>query len=329
MNFLFYETETQRYLHPGFDKKATLYLAPFPLPLSDPWPCFLPEIRAINYTETIIDRKELLALFPQEVLPPFTEKSMPDFATWEKQINTLKLSLLPHEKTVLARMVHRVYKKKLSPLSLVAHLLDSNAKGVIFMIDLGNSNYFIGITPEKLFSIQEGILSTDALAATLPKTRLDQFENWKKDRKEQTEQALVFAWLEETLSCYGTLLKKDESIYDTGYALHRKTELTFSLFNPQIDPIFLAKKLSPTPALGGFPREKALSHISSFEPFSRGLYGGSFGILQQERSDFYVGIRSALVKGENLYLFAGCGILYNSDPQKEWEETVCKLSLWP
>ena len=88
----------------------------------------------------------------------------------------------------------------------------------------------------------------------------------------------------------------------------------------------LLEKLHPTPAVGGFPTERALRDIAKLEPFDRGWYAGPLGWIAKDSSQFVVGIRSGLTDGKRLHLFSGAGIVEGSVPEKEWEEIENKIS---
>jgi menaquinone-specific isochorismate synthase len=84
--------------------------------------------------------------------------------------------------------------------------------------------------------------------------------------------------------------------------------------------------LHPTPALGGSPKEKAMAVIRALEPFDRGWYGGPLGYVGLDWAEFVVGIRSALVRGKQLSVYAGAGIVEGSKPKAEWQEIENKIS---
>ena len=109
------------------------------------------------------------------------------------------------------------------------------------------------------------------------------------------------------------------------YAYHLYSEIEGSMkVNKHIIDIF--NNLYPTPALSGYPKNKAIKKISSIEAFDRGYYGGAFGFYNQEgNGSFFVPIRSALKRKNEIYFFAGGGITEKSDSLKEWEETEIKL----
>lgn len=88
----------------------------------------------------------------------------------------------------------------------------------------------------------------------------------------------------------------------------------------------LTKHLHPTPALGGVPRKEAMTAIRKYEPMNRGLYAAPIGWLDAEgNGEFAVAIRSAALLKDKAYLYAGGGIVADSEPQSEYEETLVKF----
>ncbi len=79
------------------------------------------------------------------------------------------------------------------------------------------------------------------------------------------------------------------------------------------------------------PRDAALNFIADHEPFARGWYSGAVGYIGQKHSEFCVAIRSAMISGDDLHLFAGAGIVPGSVADSEWKEldrktsTLCSL----
>lgn len=88
----------------------------------------------------------------------------------------------------------------------------------------------------------------------------------------------------------------------------------------------LIEELHPTPALGGAPQQKAVEVIRNIEPMSRGWYAAPAGWVDfGGNGEFAVAIRSGLIDSNEARLFAGCGIVADSDPMLEYEETQIKL----
>ncbi len=86
--------------------------------------------------------------------------------------------------------------------------------------------------------------------------------------------------------------------------------------------------LHPTPAVGGTPRKKALDLISQLEDFERGWYASPIGWMSREKAEFAVGIRSALIRKNEMHLFSGTGIVKGSTPEEEWAELEAKINLF-
>jgi isochorismate synthase EntC len=88
----------------------------------------------------------------------------------------------------------------------------------------------------------------------------------------------------------------------------------------------LVERLHPTPAVGGFPRDAALALLRELEEIERGWYAGPVGWTDLDgEGEFAVAIRSALLTGSRASLFAGCGIVADSNPAAEFAETRLKL----
>ena len=87
----------------------------------------------------------------------------------------------------------------------------------------------------------------------------------------------------------------------------------------------IAAALHPTPAVGGVPRKAAIQHIRAHEP-PRGWYAGPFGVFDQHgEGELVVALRSGVLRGDRAWAWAGGGIVRDSSPEAELEETRLKL----
>jgi anthranilate synthase component 1 len=85
------------------------------------------------------------------------------------------------------------------------------------------------------------------------------------------------------------------------------------------------KATLPVGTLSGAPKIRALEIIDELEPVRRGIYGGAIGYLSwRGEMDTAIAIRTAVIKDSQLYVQAGCGIVADSVPEMEWEETINK-----
>jgi len=106
---------------------------------------------------------------------------------------------------------------------------------------------------------------------------------------------------------------------------HLKTPILGELIPGQSILDILAD-LHPTPAVGGFPHQAALEAIRSTEKLDRGWYAAPLGwIGASGHGEFAVALRSGLIDGAKARLFAGCGIVADSDPQTEFAESCLKF----
>ena len=107
---------------------------------------------------------------------------------------------------------------------------------------------------------------------------------------------------------------------------HLGTRVEGRLLRPPVHVIELVRALHPTPAVGGSPRAAALAVIDELEGMNRGRYAGPVGWVDAAgNGEWAVGIRCAEVDGPRARLFAGVGVLPDSDPEAELAETRAKL----
>jgi isochorismate synthase len=107
---------------------------------------------------------------------------------------------------------------------------------------------------------------------------------------------------------------------------HLATSVSADLFDPPADVLQLAAALHPTPAVGGWPREAADTLIDELEAMERGWYAGAVGwIDSQGDGEFAVALRCGLLWEDGARLYAGVGVMPDSDPARELEETELKF----
>jgi len=185
------------------------------------------------------------------------------------------------------------------------------------MLQLDASTAFLGASPEKLFTRKGTSLQIEAVAGTIADG-----EAWSP--KEEEELFWTYHHIDESLAPLCTHLHwKKIKEKPFGKLRHLSQKLTATLRTPTAP---LLSALHPTPALGGYPSAEALAYLRSVEPFDRGFYGAPLGLFSENEDDVVVAIRSMLVRGKEVYLFAGAGIVAGSCPHKEWEELDRKIS---
>jgi menaquinone-specific isochorismate synthase len=106
---------------------------------------------------------------------------------------------------------------------------------------------------------------------------------------------------------------------------HLYTPMTGTLL-PNVNLLDVTGAFHPTPALGGYPRNIAVDAIRRIETDDRGWYAAPVGWIDANGDGmFAVAIRSAVSVEDRARLYAGAGIVANSDPDKEWDETALKF----
>ncbi|MBI5036285.1 chorismate-binding protein [Candidatus Micrarchaeota archaeon] len=106
---------------------------------------------------------------------------------------------------------------------------------------------------------------------------------------------------------------------------HLVSEVQGTLYGNSVDAL---KAVFPAGTLTGAPKLSAMKIIDSLEPQARGPYGGAAGFFSLDGScDFAISIRTLFSDGENAFVQAGAGIVYDSIPEKEFEETEQKAAV--
>ena len=197
----------------------------------------------------------------------------------------------------------------------------------------GTANaHFIGASPERLLSIRQGRLVTDALAGSAPRgtTAADDHaigQQLLNTAKEQREHQLVLDFIVQRLHAEGLRPRYSTppGLLRLSHIQHLHTPICADLPD-HVSPLTLVEALHPTPAVAGVPTATACDFIRRGEPCDRGLYAAPLGWVDpQGNSEFIVGIRSALIQGNRARLYAGAGIVSGSDPEKELAEIQLKL----
>ena len=202
----------------------------------------------------------------------------------------------------------------------------------VFSTGNGKGQSFIGASPERLLSIQNHTLTTDALAGSAPRGKTisedRQFaQQLLNSDKEQREHRVVVDFITERLEALG--LVPPQAIAPVLLPLsniqHLHTPIQ-TAFPHSLHPLEILAELHPTPAVAGMPRAVACQQIQRYEQFERSLYAAPLGWVDaQGNAEFIVGIRSALLQGDRARLYAGAGIVAGSDPEREFAEVRLKL----
>ncbi len=192
----------------------------------------------------------------------------------------------------------------------------------VFLFSTPETGTWIGATPEVLLENQGGVIRTMALAGT---RRAGSTVKW--DDKNKGEQAVVTEFIKQCLDGKGIKTETSGPVTMTAGPVEHLRTVIHGTIAEDTDIMSLLDSLSPTPAVCGMPRYTALDIIARHEDFSRGFYGGFCGPWTDDMNfNLFVILRCARISPDSTCLFAGGGIMPDSDADSEWEETEAKLS---
>jgi isochorismate synthase len=240
------------------------------------------------------------------------------------------------EKVVLARDIQVMLNDptEVFDISLtLQRLRESYPAAYVFAMQRGE-RFFVGATPEQLVQAQDGHIHTFALAGSVRRGETEEEDaqlgtELLQSEKNNKEHAIVVAMMQEALKnhCTNVRISPTPQLLQLKNLQHLKTPIAGELI-PGRCILDVMADLHPTPAVGGFPRPAALEAIRNTEKLDRGWYAGPLGwIGASGHGEFAVALRSGLIDGNKATLFAGCGIVSNSDPQDEYAESCLKFQV--
>lgn len=253
---------------------------------------------------------------------------------WMSRVEKAKqhISDKDFEKIVLARTIELESKHALSPTLLSYNLRQSYPECYNFIVQVDEHTSFIGATPERLASFENGVFKTEGLAGSASRGNSASEDaaiarSLMESEKDLEEHQFVVRAIDDSLAPYSYRVEfpNRPRIKKLNNVQHLFTPISASIRNGvQIHD--LLQKLHPTPAVGGYPKTESISHIQEIEQIERGWYSAPVGWYNLNGcGEFAVAIRSALLHKNRAYLYAGCGIVSDSDPESEWNETILKF----
>jgi isochorismate synthase len=253
-----------------------------------------------------------------------------------------------YDKVVLARAVQMVNRQRSFDIAEVLQRLSISYPCAYVFALQRSEHYFVGATPERLICARAGtserrtlavdagpcIIQTMALAGSAPRgaTEIEDEQfgmNLLKSEKNQIEHRVVVETVRTALStlCSRVWVANEPHLLKLKNIQHLETPITGDLL-PGHSILEAIEDLHPTPAVGGYPRHVALETIRRTEQLDRGWYAGPIGWIGAGGSgEFAVALRSGLIAGGTATLFAGCGIVADSEPESEYAESCLKLQV--
>jgi len=242
------------------------------------------------------------------------------------------------EYTVAGDTMQVVISQRLSipcdspPLNVYRALRCLNPSPYMYFLDLDDFQ-IVGSSPEILVRVEDGEMTVRPIAGTRPRGEneaedLALEQELLADPKERAEHLMLIDLGRNDVGRVAEIgsVKLTEKMLIERYShvMHIVSNVTGKL-RPEFDAIDALKAALPAGTLSGAPKIRAMEIIDELEPVKRGVYGGAVGYLAWHGDmDTAIAIRTAVIKDKQLHIQAGAGVVNDSVPHKEWEETMNK-----
>ena len=231
---------------------------------------------------------------------------------------------------VISQRFHK--KLKTDPINVYRAVRSINPSPYLFYLDFRDIK-LIGSSPEILVSVKDGKILTKPIAGTRPrgKTKEEDDRLAKEllgDEKERAEHLMLVDLARNDVGkvAKSGTVKVDRFMYIEHYShvMHIVSDVS-GVLREDMHPLDVLKSVFPVGTVSGAPKVRAMQIIEELEPEKRGPYAGAVGYVSFDGNiDTAIAIRTAVVRNEDIYIQAGAGIVADSVPEKEYEETINK-----
>ena len=284
------------------------------------------------------EAEELLDLAPSAVGAPaarrldVTPVRNPLAWTAAVQDASARLRAGQAEKVVLAREVVARGDGVVSAGMVLRGLRAAYPSCFTYLITGADGTAFAGASPELLVRRHADRAFAQPMAGSVARGSTDAEDErlarqLSESAKDAAEHRLVSSFVVDALRPFAeTVVSRDPEVVRFTNIQHLATSVTADLHPPAADVLTLASALHPTPAVGGWPRPAADSLIDELEGMERGWYAGAVGWIDgQGDGELAVALRCGLLWEDGARLYAGVGVMPDSDPARELEETELKF----
>lgn len=264
----------------------------------------------------------------------FRDHTNPGNSDWLGLVDRAKGAIRAGEfaKVVPARHIQLHGSHPFQPHQVMNRLAQRFPSCLQLAVDLGGPA-LVAATPERLVTLEGEQISCDALGGTGDRSddpQLDRIltRQLMQSNKTRQEHALVVDYLKQALTpvCSALSVPTQPSVLKLRNLQHLLTRLEGTAVEG-ISLLELARRIHPTPAVAGEPVAPSLEWLAQHEPIARGWYSGNVGWLEHcGDGELAVLLRCALLQGNRADLYAGAGIVADSDPRAELDETELKLA---
>ncbi|MCU7837153.1 MAG: isochorismate synthase [gamma proteobacterium symbiont of Taylorina sp.] len=236
------------------------------------------------------------------------------------------------DKIVTSRQLTLQHEKNISVKQLTERLVKHYPTCTVFSYHLSGKSV-IAASPERLLSLNFPDIQSDAIGGTIHRMPVEKklLSPLSLSQKLLKEHAFIAQDIYQRLDpfCHSLKMSVSPFLMKLHNMYHLETPIQGTLDN-QYDLFDIIENLHPTPAVAGYPAQKAKKWLLENEAYNRGWYTGAFGWLDglsngNINAELSVMLRCALIDQKRITLFAGAGLVAESDPETEWQETELKM----
>jgi anthranilate synthase component 1 len=300
------------------------------------------EAKALEKAEARLDELEALLAKPTPVLPPMNLKA--DGLSEEAFVSSFgkqdyMAAVDKIKDYVLAGDVMQVVpSQRLSapftaePINLYRALRRLNPSPYMYFLDL-DGFHIVGSSPEVLARLEDGQVTVRPIAGTRRRGQTEEEDQALEremlaDPKEIAEHLMLIDLGRNDvgrISQTGTVEVTEKMVVERYSHVMHITSNVVGTVNEGMGALEVLKATLPAGTLSGAPKIRAMEIIDELEPVKRGIYGGAVGYIGWSGNmDTAIAIRTAVIKDGQLHVQAGAGIVADSVPESEWEETMNK-----
>jgi len=220
-----------------------------------------------------------------------------------------------------------------TPLEIYRRLREGNPSPYMFLIDYDNYQV-VGSSPESLVSVMNGKAITNPIAGTRKRGETPEVDSalekeLMEDKKELAEHVMLVDLGRNDIgkvSKIGTVnVSEFMKVERFSHVMHITTKVIGDI-RDDLDGFDALAACLPAGTVSGAPKIRAMEIIEDLEDFKRGIYSGAVGFFSYGGNmEMAIAIRTVILQGKTAYLQAGAGIVYDSVPEKEFEEVQTKL----
>lgn len=271
--------------------------------------CFLDTSQASECNPEILEHID----FKLINCPKTEEEVYPNLVREAKE----KISQNEFEKVVLARQKKQAYTN--NPIEIFKKLCTAYENCFVHLVYFDEGYCSIGATPERLLHWDKEKVLSASMAGTVSE------ENPAFTQKEKEEQSIVTDYITHCFEEANLTPAIEHQRIENGNLQHLYTEIKATGHLNHLAALKLMDTLAPTPAVGGYPKEKSYEWLKTHEKMQREWYSGIIGFIGKNLIRTYVNLRCGLLYKDEAILFAGAGITAGSNPEKELIETEEKM----